>query len=187
MDVSAVVLSAKPVQLLLPGVEVVGHVSRFDDPAGLLDARIASLEKIKTEWFFFLDDDDHLPDDYLRVLDLCIRAGTPLAYTNELIVDQNRQYVRRSGHYSQSAHLMNRTYVHHLAVCRTAAALDAAKFIPRGNYGVEPLLYFQIAKQGATWIDEIGYVWCASGNGLSMHSDMLTAMTSSTIWAGRNL
>lgn len=186
MQVSAVILSANPVRLSLPGVTVVPYISEFSDPAGLLAARCAAIKTVTTPWFFFLDDDDELPVDYLRVLDLCVTSGKPLAYTNEKVIYRGRSLVRRSGLYCQQAHLTNITYVHHLSVCRTDCALDALNVIPRGNYGVEPLLYFEMAKSGAAWIDEIGYHWNTSGRGMSMHPLMLSAMNNSSTWAGEH-
>lgn len=179
MDISAVVLSAKPVSTTLPGVSVVGHVSTFADAAGLLDARLAALEKVRTEWFFFLDDDDELPPDYLRVLERCVGAGTPLAYTDESINGVRR----RSAPYSQGAHLRDALLVHHLAVCRTDAARRAARLIPRGTFAVEPLLYWQVAKEGATYIDEVGYLWHRRAAGLSRHPTLTRGLVRSMLWA----
>lgn len=187
MDISAVVLSAKPVTLEIPGITVVPHVSRFGEVAGLLDARIAALDKIDTEWFFYLDDDDELPPNYLDVLRRCIDMGAPLAYTNELVrLPDGTERVRRSGPYSQDAHVHNYTYLHHLVLCRTSTARRAARIIPRGEYGTEPLLFFQAAKEGAAWLDEVGYIWNVSGKGLSSHPSLLIGLVQSVTWAHRN-
>lgn len=182
MNISAVVLSAKPVGMTIPEVSVVGHVSTFSDAAGLLDARLAALEKVTTEWFFFLDDDDELPADYLRVLERCVSAGTPLAYTDELVNGVRR----RSAPYSQDAHLKDALLVHHLAVCRTDAALRAARVIPRGCFAVEPLLYWQVAKEGATYIDEVGYSWRRGPAGLSRHPSLTRGLVRAMLWAQEN-
>ena len=189
MDISAVVLSAKPVTTTLPGIAVVGHVSTFSDAAGLLDSRLAALDKVRTEWFFFLDDDDALPPDYLRVLDRCVSAGAPLAYTDELIrmpayFDGHvPEFRRTSGPYSQEAHLQDALLVHHLAVCNTDAALRAARDIPRGTYAVEPLLYWQVAKEGAAYVDEVGYIWQRRKTGLSRHPSLTRGLARAMLWA----
>lgn len=186
MNVSAVVLSSKPVALEIPGVTVVPHVSTFADAAGLLRARLAALQKVKTEWFFFLDDDDELPADYLRVLGRCMAVDTPLAYTDELVrLSDGREQVRRSAPYSQDRHVQDFCLIHHLAVCKTEAARRAARKIPRGTYGVEPLLFFQVAKEGATYIDEVGYIW-NKGSGLNRHPSLLIGLVQSATWAHRN-
>jgi len=187
MDVTAVILSSKPVTTTIPGVAVVSHVSTFSDAAGLLNARIAALDKVLTERFFFLDDDDVLPDNYLDVLERCIDTGAAVAYTNELIrLEDGTERVRKSGPYSQSAHFSDFMLIHHLAVCRTDAARRAAAVIPRGTYGAESLLFFQAAKEGAQWVDEIGYVWVPKKTGLSNHPSLLIGHIQSATWASRN-
>lgn len=176
---TAVMLSASPKpHLLIPGVDVLVHVSRFKDAAGLLEQRLAALLKVKTDWFFFLDDDDALPTDYPEILALCMGAGTPVAYTNETI----NGVLRKSGPYSQEAHLKNVLLLHHLVVCRTDTALRAASVIPEGTYGVEPLLFFQAAKEGATWIDRTGYIWTPKPTGLAQHPTLTRGLGRSLAW-----
>jgi len=179
MDITAVILSPRPVIRRIPGVETLVHVSRFNDAAGLLDERLAALQKVQTKWFFYLDDDDDLPYNYKDILARCTAVDTPLAYTNERINDK----LRVSGPYSQEAHLANPLLVHHLAVCRTEAAQKAARVIPRGTYAVEPLLFFQVAKQGATWINETGYIWNRKPTGLSWHPTLTRGLVCALLWA----
>ena len=187
MDVTAVILSSKPVTTTIPGVAVVSHVSTFSDAAGLLNARIAALDKVLTERFFFLDDDDVLPDNYLDVLQRCVETGTPVAYTNELVcAPDGTGRLRKSGPYSQDAHIADFMLLHHLVLCRTDLAREAAKRIPRGTYGAESLLFFEAAKAGATWVDEVGYIWNRSGSGLSQHHSLLIGHVQSVTWAERN-
>ncbi|MNU19723.1 hypothetical protein D3C71_79560 [compost metagenome] len=178
MNVTAVILSSRSIRKEIPGVQTLVHVSKFQDAAGLLDQRIAAIRKVRTEWFFFLDDDDALPDNYLQVLERCTSVTTPLAYTNELV----NGALWRSGSYSQEAHLRNPLLVHHLAVCRTEAALRACEVIPRGTFAVEPLLYSQIAKEGATWLDEVGYHWQRKSTGLSYHPTLTRGIVRAMLW-----
>ena len=188
LPVTAVVLSAKPVQKRIPGISVAAHVSTFSDAAGLLDARLRALDAVQTEWFFYLDDDDELPADYLDVLAECMDAEEPLAYTNEIIVlPDGAEYVRRSGPYSRQDHLRDCAFIHHLAVCRTAAAREAAGRIPRGMYGVEPLLFGEVAKAGARWVDRIGYVWRRRASGMSKRCPSVSiGMVRSLAWLARS-
>lgn len=189
MEISAVILSARPVEKQLEGLQVVPHVSRFSDAAGLLEARMAALQRVRTEWFFFLDDDDDLPADYLRVLERCTSTGATLAYTDETIrlpaqLDGKvPEFRRRSAPYSQAAHLRDPLLVHHLAVCRTDVALRAARAIPRGTYAVEPLLYWQVAKEGAAYVDEVGYIWNRGPAGLSRHPTLSRGLVQALLWA----
>lgn len=186
MNVSAVVLSAQPVHMHLDGVRVVPHVSSFEDAAGLLDARLAALRNVDTEWFFYLDDDDELPVGYAAALDRCMAVSTPLAYTHELIGLPGARQLRRSAPYSQDAHITDPMLLHHLVVCRTEAALRAAEVIPRGTYAVEPLLFFQVAKEGATLVDEVGYIWNRKPGGLSYHPSLTRGMVWASLWAKEN-
>ena len=182
MDISAVILSKAPVSTVLPGVEVVQYVISFTDAAGLLNARLAAIRLVKTKWFFFLDDDDNLPDDYESVLEDCMGAGTVLAYTDELINTR----VRKGATYSQDRFIADPLLVHHLAVCDTTATRMAALSIPRGCYMVENLLYFELAKRGATYIDRVGYIWNKKPTGLHKHPSLLIGQVQSSTWAARN-
>lgn len=85
MDISAVIQSRTPLEREIPGVTVVPHVGVYKGTAEMLDARLAALQKVQTKWFFYLDDDDDLPDDYERVLQLCMAVPTKIAFTNEIV------------------------------------------------------------------------------------------------------
>jgi hypothetical protein len=186
MDVSAVILSAKPVTLELPGVTVVAHVSSFSDATGLYAARRAAIARVQTPHFFFLDDDDALPENYLDVLQKCLDANVAVAYTNEAMNQDGVHQVFRPGEYSQDAHVHNFTLVHHLVLCNTDAARRALRNTPHeGEYGFEPMVYFQMAKESVAWVDEIGYIW-NKGTGLSNHHSTLFGMVASATWAHRN-
>ncbi len=181
-EVTAVILSASPLRKKIEGVDVLNHVSRFGDAEGLLRERLRSIEKVQTPWFFVLDDTDELPRDYLGLLDRCMQANVPVAYTNELMAGK----LIRSAEYSQEAHLDNPILIHHLAVCKTEAALRAAEVIPRGCYAAEPLLYFQMAKEGAKWFDEVGYIWNKKPGGLSEHPTLSRGINAANAWAYRH-
>lgn len=186
MDVSAVVLSARPVTAEVPGVVVLPYVSIFHDAAGLLEARMAAIRKVRTPYFFFLDDDDALPDDFDRVLALCLGAGAAVAYTNELVrFPDGREVVRRSAPYDRKNWQRSITVIHRLAVCRTDAALRAMEKVPRGCYGFEPLMYPEIAREGAAWIDEVGYIWQQRQDGMSRNPDLMRGMARAVTWANR--
>lgn len=196
MDVTAVILSAEPVTREIPGVLVHSHVSTFDSAEGLLAARKAAIERITTPWFFFLDDDDELPFDFQRVLGLCTAVSTPIAYTDEIIrLNADTAYAkefgpteirRRSKPYSQHDHIEDHCLIHHLAVCRTDAARWALTRVPDGHYGFEPLVWFEVAKGGATYIPEVGYIWNRRDKSMSKQPGMLRAMVLATAWAHRN-
>lgn len=185
--ISAVILSKKPVRTKIDGVRVVNHVSTFNDARGLLNARLQALKKVSTEWFFYLDDDDELPTDYARVLERCTSVDTPLAYTDEKITSADGSFkVRKSSEYSEDKFVSDFMLIHHLAVCKTGSALNAAKVIPVGDYTVENLLFFAVAKQGATYIDDVGYIWNRRKEGLSYKPSIVIAQMQSATWAYKN-
>lgn len=190
MGITAIVLSAKPVALEIPGVTVLGHVGIIRNAAELYAARLAAVRRVRTPWFFCLDDDDVLPECYPDLLARCIASDAPLAYTNELLcLADGREVVRRSAPYERSLWAQNFTLIHHLAVCRTGAALDAMARIPAsGTWGFEPMLYAEVARGGAQWFDEVGYVWHqrASG-GLSRHPSVAYAMVRAAQWINGTL
>ena len=169
MDVSAVILSSKPVNRVIPGITVVPHVSVFSDIAALLAARLKAIEKVQTPHFFFLDDDDDLPENYLDVLQHSLDAKAAVAYTNEVVRESGCELVARSAPYNQALHLQNPMLIHHLALCDTQAAKSIIARIPQGVFAFEPIFYFELAAQGAAHVDRVGYVWNKSASGLSQH------------------
>ena len=184
---TAVVLSKNPVTSELPGVTVLGRVQKFgkEPIVELHGARLSALAHVTTPYFFYLDDDDSLPDDYLDVLEECASADVALAYTNEIVVKDGVSEVRRSRPYDQQDHAAHPMLVHHLALMKTSVARHAATLIPRGMYN-ETLLHFQVAKAGAQHIDRTGYIW-NRGNGLHASAKCHLSQVNSAMWCGRNL
>ena len=171
--ISAVILSAHPVDRCIDGLEVVNYVSRFSDAAGLLNARIDSIGRVKTRHFFWLDYDDMLPDDYLDVLDECLLADKPLVYTREEVRTKDGWVKRYAAPYSAEEHAGNPMFVHHLALCDTRLAALAWQKLPRGCYAPEPLLYYELARAGVAFVDRVGYRWNRTPGGLSHYPDIL--------------
>lgn len=170
---TAIVLSKNPVTLKLQGVEVLGRTQEIRTLAELLDARLGAIKDVRTDYCFYLDDDDELPEDYLSVLDECASQGAAVAYTDELI-DAGRGYIRSNpAPYSREAHCTRPFLIHHLALMRTKDAQGIAKKLPRGEFAVEPLLYSELAKQSASYVPRAGYYW-KKGGGLNTISGPAT-------------
>lgn len=182
---TAVVLSAKPVKLEIPGVMVLGSVQNIHTAEQLHQVRLDVLTQIKTPYFFYLDDDDELPEDYLSVLGDCANLNKPLVYTDEIIVEDGKARLSVSGPYDQQAHIVNPTLVHHLVLMQTVAAQKAAAEIPRGMYN-EMLLFFRVAASGAGYINRTGYIW-NKGQGLHRRADTLIAQVASATWCDRSV
>lgn len=185
-SVTAVVLSAKPYMVPFEGLSVLLHGSIITNAAELQAARFAAILDVHTPFFFFLDDDDALPGDFQEVLDDCIAAGRPLAYTDELIrLPDGSEFVRQSAPYSQAAHLADRLLVHHLVLCRTREAQLAVAQLPRGHYCPEFMLYWQMAKGGAAYVPRVGYVW-NKGHGMHTWPETTLSQMRAALWAKAN-
>lgn len=184
---TAIVLSKKPYPRVLPGVAIVNPVQTFRKPSDHAYAFLGALERVSTPWCFFLDDDDDLPPDYLSVLNECVQANLPVAYTNEIWRYSDKETLYRPGPYSQEQHLKRPMLVHHLAVMRTKDAKAAARTLPRGVYWPEMLLYWQLAKGGAHWVDRVGYIWNRTNEGsFSSRPGVLESQVRSVIWCEKD-
>lgn len=185
--ITALILSAGPLERSIAGLEVVVHQARITNALEHLEARFDAIAKVKTDHFFFLDDDDALPDDYQRVLDLCVAADADLAYTDEMVVHPGQTAILRArAPYRQSAHLRNPQLIHHLALCRTAAAKRAVARLPRGPFYPEMLLYWQMAKTGAIYVPEPGYVWQRRADGLSANPHIVMSQVRTQLWCKKD-
>ncbi len=179
---TAIVLSANPVTLKIPGVVVLPSVQKISTVAELYDLRLSVLDRVSTEFCFFLDDDDELPPDYLSVLDECASHDLPLAYTDELIRYQGLETVRKGADYDLALHKRTPMLVHHLALMRTQDAVRAAARLPRGSLAVEQPLYMELAKGGAAYVPRIGYIWDRKTTGISHWPQMLGAQMRAMHW-----
>lgn len=183
MDISAVIQSRTPVVREIPGVTSVYHVGVYKTAAEMYAARLAALCKVQTKWFFYLDDDDSLPEDYERILKLCMAVPTKLAYTNELVIDvDGSTRVKRPRAFTRAEFRRDPLLFHHLVVCDTEVAQRVSHELPRGVFLAETMLFGLSAYRfGATHIDDVGYVW-RRGGGLHSHPDTSFALNNSLRW-----
>lgn len=184
MNITALTICDKPYDRGYHGVQAVVHA-----PGGIRNAAEAqtawfdAVAKVETEHFFYLDDDDDLPQGYAGVLELAVSSDADLVYTDELVRSPDRpEYLRLAGEYSQAAHLANFMLVHHLAVCRTAAARAAIARLPRGHYWPEMMLFWEMAKAGAVHLPAVGYVWNRRPTGLHVIPSIVMGQTRSALW-----
>lgn len=184
---TAIVLSARPVTLDIPGVTVLPWVSTLRTPAELHSARLDALAQVKTPWCFYLDDDDELPADHLDVLtaarDLALDRDVALVYTDEQVNDGIRSHVRTCMEYDRDRHAGLPMLMHHLVLMRTDSATALAARLPRGDYWTEHMLYFALAREGgAKHLPRVGYVWNRSQAGFSRMPQMMRAGVRSLMW-----
>ena len=182
MSITAVVLTAGSYGRAWPDLEVVVHRSAIRDAADLQRARFDALAEVRTSRFFYLDDDDDLPADYLETLAECVAVDAPLVYTDELIGGE----LRASNEYSQAAHLKDPLFVHHLALYDTAEARAAVTELPRGHYAPEFMLAWQVAKKGAVHVPRIGYRWNKRSGGMHSWPSTCCSWSRAMIWCKGN-
>jgi hypothetical protein len=194
-SVTAIILSRHPLSnkakaLKVPdGIKVLNFVSEFKSFRSYQRSWFMAVAQVLTEWFFFLDDDDGLPPGFLGLLDRILgQVGTAaLAYTNELVInDAGIAVESRKTSYSQDEHVRNAMLCHHLVLGRTEVAKRAMEVCPRGDFTPEPLVYFQMAKEGAIWVDEIGYHWHRSAGGVNRWVSALAAQSAARRWCAEN-
>jgi hypothetical protein len=188
MNITAVVLTKDRYERQWPGLEVHVHRATIRSVADQQEARYQAALQVKTKHWFWLDDDDDLPSDYLSVLEDCLALGTPLTYTGELIKSDSwgevRPYV---GEYSQEAHYRNPMFVHHLALYETKTSHDAIRALPKGHFWPEMPLAWLVAKQGAGYVPRIGYIWNQRvGRGMHSWSSTQLGMMRSKLWCKAN-
>ena len=160
-DVSVVVLSRQPVHIEAPW-PVVSVVSDFGGRVDALHAaRLASLERVQTPYFCWVDDDDPLPDA-LPVPASGLMYGVEHRYAAGQLMRRVEPHA-----WSRSAHLASPTLIHK-AVCATAPARELAARLPRGEYYTELLLYYGLAKHHGWEIDRrFAYHYNLSADGMS--------------------
>lgn len=176
MSTTAIVLTAGDYRRTWPGLQTVVQRQVITNAAEQLAARLTAVEKVRTKQFFFLDDDDDLPDDYLDVIAECERHDAPIVYTDELVltpVNAPVGSVLAKGSYSRENHYRNPTLLHHLVLCNTTEALAAIKRLPRGHYWPEFLLYWELARGGAPYVPRVGYIWNKREEGMHVWSSTL--------------
>lgn len=171
MNISAIVLTAGNYLRSWPGLQIVVQSQIITNAAEQLAARFSAIARVRTERFFFLDDDDDLPDDYLQVLAECAEHRAPIVYTDELVLTAMNApvgSVLARGQYSRERHYKNPTLLHHLVLCDTRAALQAIERLPSGHYWPEFLLYWELARGGAPYVPRVGYVWNKQERGMHL-------------------
>lgn len=184
MNVTALTVARERVHMGIPGVHHRCLSGReFKRAADVQRAWFDAVALVDTEHFFFIDDDDELPPDHLRVLQRCVDAGAAIAYTDEQVNGERR--VRAP--YSQEAHLANPTLVHHLVLCRTELALEVIRDLPRGHFWPEMLLFWEMARRGgAVHVPEVGYLWHRSAGGLHTKWFTVLGMHNARAWCAQN-
>lgn len=194
-SVTAIILSRDPVSAKFKSqipkdVVPLNFISDIKSFQSYQRSWFMAVMEAQTEWFFFLDHDDRLPPGFSEVLDrlLAITGLGAVGYTNEILInDAGVPTELKKGPYSQEAHLKNPTLCHHLVLGRTAVAKQVIQECPRGHFMPELMVYFQMAKRGAIWLDETGYLWHRSQGGMSYWPSALAAQVASIRWCQQSM
>ena len=190
-DFTAIVLSARSVTLDLPGVVVLPWVSVLRDDTALHAARLDALASVKTQYCFFLDDDDELPENYLDILaEVADRftQGAVMVYTDELVRDetQKTEYIRSTYEYNEERHRFGPMMLHHLVAMRTEVAQEVARTLPRGTYWTEHMLFYALGLRGPVrYVPKVGYIWNRGMTGFSRDPRIVRAGAFSMMWCRR--
>jgi hypothetical protein len=187
--ITAVVLSANSYVREFPGLHVLVLPGKISDSRELYATRLGAVNKVQTSHFFFLDDDDDLPPDYLEVLRDCLQTNAALCYTDEIIRNplDGYSFVSKKQEYSQDAHLAFPLLVHHLVLYSTHMTVKELPNMPEGNHCPEYIMAWQMAKKGAAYVPRIGYIWNKHPSaGLHRHPAIIRASIKSIHWAAAN-
>lgn len=181
---TALSVCRRPFVLGLPGLEHRCLSGReFKSAADVQAAWLDAIDLVETETFFFIDDDDALPDDYLSVLEECAERGAAVAYTDEDVGGTRRA----RGEYSQARHLADPLLLHHLVLCRTEVARKVASALPRGHFWPELMLYWAMARRGgAAYVPRVGYHWRPRPGGLHRAWFTVLGIHRSRAWCAQN-
>ena len=150
---TVVTLSAAPLaREMPPGWGYLNHVAAFGAEAPLADchaARLASIERVATEWFCWVDDDDPVPGHIpLPAPGVGVLYGVEHIHARGGCVD-----TREPQTWDAQAHLLN-PFLIHKAICHTESARRVARCLPRrGEHLTEWLLYYLLARDVGWQID----------------------------------
>jgi hypothetical protein len=183
LEITAITLSAKPAACAYADISYLNQVQTIQNCTDYNHAFYSAIEKVQTPFFFFLDDDDELPEDYLSVLADCIRVDCAVAYTDEKRINGGVATVARGGEYSKEKHLANPLMLHHAVLCKTSTAKKALPFMPKGQFWPEMPLYFDLAQESVAYVPRTGYLWNRA-DGLSSTADVSIGQVRSRIWCG---
>lgn len=185
--ITAVILTPLKINFSEPDWTALQHISTFSGLEGLHQARIDSFEKVKTPYCMWVDDDDELPVGSLelfhRLIALMQARNYAIGYTDS-IVRINGKPDRRDapGPHKPVKHYTSANYLHKAVVMRTADALSQARALPKGLYWTECMIYSALARGGAAYIPEVGYVWNKKEAGMHRHEQIDTAQYAAMHW-----
>lgn len=125
-----------------------------EDGAGAADTRNRGLRDIRTEWVAFLDDDDVLYPNHLKLLARCATlTGADVVYPG---YDRDDDPVRMFGVPFDRGMLARTNFIPVTALCRTEKVLAAGGFQPHPDVNGDPCedwgLWLAMAEQGAEFL-----------------------------------
>ena len=189
-----VMLSPVEISIKYTDVDVVLHISKFDNLVDLHKERLLAIRKVKTPYFMFLDSDDDLSDNYLdifkRLIDKMIKENKILGYTNYRRIYTNTTNTNQRpiikdfiiGNFNVNGFRNNLHYLHHSVVLNTAATLKLLDIAPYGLYNTPYLLFHAMSRNGAVYIPEICYIYNQYETGMHTNKSNLEAYANTIRW-----
>jgi hypothetical protein len=185
--ITAVILTPQKIHFPEHDWKVYQHISIFSGLEGLHQARIDSFEKVNTPYCMWVDDDDELPAGSLelfhRLIALMQARSYAIGYTDSIVrTDGKPDQLDAPGPHKLVKHYTSSNYLHKAVVMRTTDALKQARALPKGLYWTESMIYSVLARDGAAYIPEVGYVWNKKEVGMHRHAQMGVAQRAALDW-----
>lgn len=184
-DFTAVVLSPEPVDLF-SDVNVINHVSKFTDTAGLRAARLEAIAKVTTKYFAFVDSDDELVAPRVVIPEFITKlrdAKAVIGYSNWVEKSKFGTKVIIPGSYSLENYIRFPTLMHQITLMDTTAALEESVKIPPNTLAEFPLYFLLCLRTAPVYFPKITYIWNRGETGLHRAKDFRSAQDASTSWA----
>jgi hypothetical protein len=160
-----------------PNVVYYNHVRKFSDVCSLHNERLESIKNCKTEYFFFCDYDDPIPDTL-------IAPKRAIVYGDNHYIEYDVERFDKSSNWTELEHMTN-PYLIHKAICNTEQTLKILSVIPRGEYWTELLLYYCLALSGSyEYNNNLKMIWNKKQTG--MHKSVGKAINNSVLWLMNN-
>jgi len=147
MNFTCLTLSKKPFQReLLPDCAYINQVQTFTSKYTLHKARLDSIKKVTTPYFFVCDTDDPMPTEL-------ITPDKGIIYGDNYIVENGIERVIKTGEWTSRKHIYYPQFIHK-PICNTEIAKEVINLLPDGDYYTDHILYYCLAQCGGFTYDE---------------------------------
>lgn len=144
---TCVTLSKEPIELKVPdNCAYLNQVQTFTKDNTLHLARLSSIRKINTPYFFICDSDDPVPETLFV-------PHKAIIYGDMYIIENGIERIIKAGDWNSNKHIYNPQFIHK-AICNTEFAKKVIDILPIGDYYTDQLLYYCLALYGGSTYNE---------------------------------